>query len=61
MYCYATFGIDVGYKSIVVVYAGGAVLCKSSKQGIVTKSSAEDELVALCDGVAMLMACRTSY
>ena len=61
VYCDAAFGIDVGYKSrtgVVIIYAGAAILCKSSKQSIVTKSSAEAELVALCDGVAMVMACR---
>ena len=61
VYCDAALGIDVGYKSrtgIVVVYANGAISCKSSKQNIITKSSAEAELVALCNGVVMLMACR---
>ena len=33
-------------------------MCKSFKQNIVTKSSADAELVTLCDDVAMLMACR---
>ena len=61
VYCNAAFEVDVGYKSrtgIVVVFAGGAILCKSSKQNIVTKPSAKAELVALCNGVAMPMACR---
>ena len=31
---------------------------KSRKQTIVTKSSAEAELVSLCDGVGTLLACR---
>ena len=31
---------------------------KSSKQTIVSKSSAEAELVSLCDGVGTLLACR---
>ena len=58
MYCDAAFGIDVGYKNntgIVIVYADGAILCKSSKQSIVTKSSAEAELVALCNGVQKIL------
>ena len=60
-YCDAAYGIDEGFKSrsgIVISYGGAPVYAKSGKQTIVTKSSAEAELVSLCDGVGTLLACR---
>ena len=38
--------------------AGGPMLCKSNRQSTVTKSSEEAELIALCEGVVLLLACR---
>lgn len=60
-YCDAAYGIDTEFKSrtgIVVLYAGAPIYAKSSKQAMVTKSSTEAELVALCDGVTIALACR---
>ena len=53
VYIDAAYGVHVDGKShtgsCVVIGDVGAVHCKSSKQGIVTKSSTEAELVALSD------------
>jgi hypothetical protein len=57
-YIDASFATDVDRKSTtgVVIMVGGAIVwAKSGKQGIVTKSSFEAELVALSDMASMVL------
>ena len=61
LYYDVSFETDIKFKSrtgIIVMYGDAPVVCKSNAQHIVTKSSAEAELVALCDGVSVLIGCR---
>ena len=59
-YVNAAFGCHVDGKShtgLVVMLGGANVLCKSSKQKIVTKDSTEAELVGLSDQIQCVMLC----
>jgi hypothetical protein len=56
LYCDASFGVHPDGKShsgISIHFNLGAVICKSIKQKVVSKSSAEAELIALSDGAAI--------
>ena len=53
-YCYIDASLGVhqgvyGHTGMVLMFGGAAILCKSTKQKIVVKSTAEGELVALSD------------
>jgi hypothetical protein len=57
-YVDAGYGIHAGGESrsgLVVTLNGTPVICKTSKQSIVTKSSTEAELVALSDGCSDIL------
>jgi hypothetical protein len=56
MYTDASYGVHSNGRShtgISIHFNLGAVICKSIKQKVVSKSSAEAELIALSDGAAM--------
>ena len=61
-YVDASYGVHIDGKShtgsVITVGDIGAVFCGSKKQGIVTKSSTECELVALSDSVGQLIHAR---
>ena len=57
----ASFLAHMDMKSrsgILVILAGGVIYISSVKQKLVTKSTAESELVALCDGATALLVIR---
>ena len=52
----ASFGVHADRKShsgVVVAIGGGGIICKSSKQKIVSKSSTEAEILAVSDGLTL--------
>ncbi len=61
VYCDAAYLCHEDTKSrtgVVAILNGGVVAAKSSKQKMVTKSSTEAELVAICDGVSWALYCK---
>jgi len=61
VYCDAAYLCHEDTKSrtgVVAIINGGVVAAKSSKQKMVTKSSTEAELVAICDGVSWALYCK---
>ena len=58
LYCDAAYLVHNDCKSrsgVVALFNGGVVAARSNKQSIVTKSSTESELIALCDGVSWIL------
>jgi hypothetical protein len=48
----------ISRSGILIMMAGGTIFISSTKQKLVTKSTAEAELVALCDGATALLILR---